>query len=141
MLENSEIVFTTSLHPRKNEFNVEFPADQPGKHIIQIIIEGAAPGELKKLQKGEIDRPKEEERANETWEIMVAEEEELYQSEYDLAKQIVHDTLALYAAGSISFSICKRLWNILEELPEEDREEITTLSDFENLGSSEDSDE
>lgn len=137
--DNGELVNASSIAPWENDVGVNFPAEEPGQHSVRLLVKGTTPDQLEKLSSGEIERPEEEIRGEVSWEILVAERDELFQSDYDIAKQIVHDALALYAAGSIGFEACERIWGYLDEVPEEQREEIVTLDEFVDEEDSDDS--
>ncbi|WP_222912680.1 hypothetical protein [Natrinema sp. SYSU A 869] len=127
---NGETVLTRSVHPKKTKYEFGFSRDIPGRYSIQIIIEGAKSGELEKLRKGEIKQPEEEERMNAEWDIIVADEDKLYNDDIDKIKNIVESILLLYSLGSIGFKAVQRVWKYAEGIPEEDREEITALYDI-----------
>lgn len=126
---NGELDGTTSLHPSKTDITIEFPSENPGQYSIELVIEGAAPGELQKLMKGEIAQPAEEIRAHAKWDITVATVDNLYQTDAEKLAQVGKDVLALYSAGVLGFKACKTLWRRFEEVSEEE-EEFPTLDDF-----------
>lgn len=129
---------TDEVHPAETEWTLEPTFEEPGEFSLQIVVEGPDDGEMWKLtsRDGDLMQSIEEvERANATWDVVVADPDELYESDYERVKGLITDALALYAIGELSFKSVVRLRKVLDnQLPEETKEEasdeITTLDDF-----------
>lgn len=84
-LVNDEIAAAPSLHPSETEWKVE-----PGELTLQIIVEGpASSDEMEKLTSRDPEKManvKETERINATWNIVVADPDELYQSDSNVSR-------------------------------------------------------
>ncbi|WP_170155512.1 hypothetical protein [Halopiger aswanensis] len=138
-LVNDEIAAAPSLHPAETEWMIEPTFRETGEFTFQIIVEGpASPAEMEKLASGDSEKManvKESERINATWDIVVADPDELYQSTPERITELILTALGLYQAGELSYKSVKRVKRVLDEqLPEETvddvEHELTTLDDF-----------
>jgi|GEM_PF-3240321 len=137
LLADGELGATDKVHPVETEWTFNPTFEKPGEFSLQIIVEGPAAGEMEKLTSRDpelMESIEEVERANATWDVVVADPDELYQSDSERVKALTMDALSLYTVGELTLKSVRRLRKHLEKVSEETVEEVehemTTLDDF-----------
>ncbi|WP_143095870.1 hypothetical protein [Natronobacterium haloterrestre] len=138
LFANGELGLADEVHPAETEWTFDPTFEKPGQFTLEIVVEGPAEDEMWKLtsRDGDLMQSIEEvERVNATWDVVVADPDELYQTDAERVKGLITDALALYALGELSFKSVVHLRKVLaENLSDDTKEEvsyeITRLDDF-----------
>ena len=113
MIVDGEQALATSLSPASSEAVIPFSPDEPGDYSVQLIVEAASLAELGKLREGK--QPEDRVVASASWDITVAEKDELNQTDIEKFKQNIADATLVYSLFSIAYKVYSK-WRMLAEM-------------------------
>lgn len=144
LMVDGEQAFTTSLSPSSSEAVFPFSPNESGDYSVQLIVEAASLAELRKIRKGK--QPEDRVVASASWNITVAEKDNLNQTDIEEFKQHVADATLVYTLISIAHKFYSK-WRMLaeaglallrsNELQSEENPQ-STIDDFHNSESDDD---
>lgn len=113
---NGDLEHADSLPPSHTAATIDFSPVGPGEYSVQLVVEATPKDELQKLRQGKISRPENEEVANESWNITVAERNALTRANVEEFKYGVADDGLIYTIGDICFSVYTNWRMIIEDM-------------------------
>lgn len=113
---NGDLEHVSSLPPSCAEATIEFSPEGPGEYPVELVVEVTPKTELQKLNRGTINQPEKREVEAASWNITVAEEDDLGETAVAAYNHTVSDGGLLYTIADICFRVYTNWRMIIEDL-------------------------